>query len=76
VPALDPSLSDMSGCVVAAEHARMDSPPAVRIASTGFGDDETAAQVARAEFDELLLKPVDIDALVALVRARLGAADG
>lgn len=65
---LDLALPDMSGFDVAAQIGkRPDSRHVLKIAMTGFGDAETAGQVAEAGFHAHLIKPVDIEKLVSLI---------
>jgi signal transduction histidine kinase/DNA-binding response OmpR family regulator len=72
---LDIGLPGMDGFEVARRlRGRVDTPPAMLVAVTGYGRTEDRRRSREAGFDHHLVKPVDLDQLRELLVA--GAADG
>jgi two-component system CheB/CheR fusion protein len=73
VALVDLGLPGMSGLEVAARLRRKFGPDELRlVALTGFGQQADRQAVYEAGFDQHLVKPVDVDALLRLLRAELG----
>ena len=65
---LDIGLPGLNGYEVARRIRAMDHPtPPVLVALTGWGQDEDRRRTVEAGFDHHLVKPVDFDALKALL---------
>jgi CheY-like chemotaxis protein len=73
----DIALGDGSGLEIAHRARSAPQRPGVLVALTGFGVRDGAAASRRAGFDHHLVKPVDLDALRALIeRPDAGSASG
>lgn len=63
---LDVAMPGMSGYDVARELRRFLGPEVRIVAVTGFGDEEVRRRIAAAGFDQLVVKPIEIDFLKSL----------
>jgi CheY-like chemotaxis protein len=69
VALVDIGLPDMTGYELVEELGRRGTRPAKSYALTGFGHDKARARIAEAGFDAHLIKPVDFEELLGLLRA-------
>ena len=69
VALVDIGLPDMTGYDLVEELGRRGTRPAKSYALTGFGHDKARARIAEAGFDAHLIKPVDFEELLGLLRA-------
>lgn len=69
---LDIGLPDMDGFEVASQlRQRADLKRLILVAVTGYGHDEVVSRMKQAGFDRHMLKPLDLDALLAMLESSI-----